>query len=250
MASHWYQSDGATKYTVPRSDGKGERDTNMRDARKLSLKPSVTTIIGMADKPGLVQYKLEQMVLACKDWPFEVENDDFSTWRTEVFRLSEQFAKESATRGNEIHDKLEQAVPWDMVDASDADFALLDPVLTLLRVEFGKQNWITEHSFCNLGFGGKIDLHSQDGDGVFIDFKTKNTDDIKKLKAYDEHAMQLAAYRYGMDKPKSKCYNLFISTKVPGLLVLHEWKEEEVLRGWEMFQCLKNYWQLKNNFFG
>lgn len=249
MASHWYGPDGSTKYTVPRSDGKGERDTTIRDARKLNLKPSVTSIIGVADKPGLTQYKLEQMVIACRDWPFEVAKSDFSEWRSEVFRLSEQFAKESAKRGNEIHDKLENHVPWGSVPQEDEDFELLVPVLELLKKEFGEQNWIAEHSFCNMGFGGKIDLHSSNGDGIFIDFKTKNTDEARKLKAYDEHAMQLAAYRYGMEKPKAKCYNLFISTKVPGMVVLHEWKEEEVSRGWEMFQCLQKYWQLKNNFF-
>jgi len=27
-----------------------------------------------------------------------------------------------------------------------------------------------------------------------------------------------------------------------------EWSEEDLTRGWEMFKCLLQYWQLKNQF--
>jgi hypothetical protein len=59
--------------------------------------------------------------------------------------------------------------------------------------------WVSEKSFaCELGFGGKLDLHAPaDGDGIVIDFKTKEFTDPAKVDAYDEHLMQLAAYRLG-----------------------------------------------------
>jgi hypothetical protein len=34
----------------------------------------------------------------------------------------------------------------------------------------------------------------------------------------------------------------------PGLVKIKEWSEEDLLRGWAMFQALLTFWQLKNKF--
>ena len=54
MGNHWYKQDGSPCYEVPYADPKkGMRSTTIRDARKLNLVPSVTTILQVMDKPGL-----------------------------------------------------------------------------------------------------------------------------------------------------------------------------------------------------
>jgi hypothetical protein len=112
---------------------------------------------------------------------------------------------------------------------------------------FGEPTWISEKSFaCELGFGGKLDLHTADGDGVVIDFKTKEFTDPAKVDAYDEHLMQLAAYRLGLNLPQARCANIFVSVTEPGLVVTKEWSEEDLQRGEEMFFHLLKYWQAKN----
>jgi hypothetical protein len=60
-AVHWYRQDGGPQYTVKAKDG-SDRPTTLRDARKLNLVPSVTTILKIAAKPGLEAWKQEQMV--------------------------------------------------------------------------------------------------------------------------------------------------------------------------------------------
>ena len=40
--------------------------------------------------------------------------------------------------------------------------------------------------------------------------------------------------------------NAFVSRSVPGLVVIKEWEEEDLQRGWEMFCSLLKFWQLKN----
>jgi hypothetical protein len=55
-SSHWYSLDGKPCHTVPNKDGDGTRTTTLRDARKLQLLPSVTTIIGILDKPQLTKW--------------------------------------------------------------------------------------------------------------------------------------------------------------------------------------------------
>lgn len=91
-------------------------------------------------------------------------------------------------------------------------------------------------------------MHSTDGDGVVIDFKTKEftTESMEKAVGYDEHVMQLAAYREGLELPKARCANVFVSVIEPGLVVIKEWEQGEIERGWKMFDALKEYWYAKS----
>ena len=56
-SSHWYGKDGSPQYTVLDKNGQ-YRATTLRDARTSNLVPSVTTVIGAANKPSL-QYWLQ-----------------------------------------------------------------------------------------------------------------------------------------------------------------------------------------------
>ena len=80
-----------------------------------------------------------------------------------------------------------------------------------------------------------------------MDFKTKEFTDPNTVDAYDEHAMQLAAYRVGLGIPNARCANVFISVTEPGLVKVVEWSEEKMTRAWNMFQALLTYWQVKND---
>jgi len=67
------------------------------------------------------------------------------------------------------------------------------------------------------------------------------------VQGYDEHLMQLAAYRVGLGMPNARCANLFVSRSVPGLCVIREWTQAEIETGWKMFHALLTFWQLKND---
>ena len=62
---HWYQKDGSPAYMIVGKNGK-ERPTTLRDARKLGFVPSVTTIIGCADKPPIVWWLGHKQMPASK----------------------------------------------------------------------------------------------------------------------------------------------------------------------------------------
>ena len=63
-SSHWYKLDGTPCHQVPRAKGSGLRATTLRDARKLQLFPSVTSILGIFSKPQLDKWKMQQVALA------------------------------------------------------------------------------------------------------------------------------------------------------------------------------------------
>ena len=74
------------------------------------------------------------------------------------------------------------------------------------------------------------------------------TEKEEELEAYDEHIMQLAAYREGLGMPEARCANLFVSRTVPGLVKIIEHSEEDIKKGFEMFTHLLKYWQLSKGY--
>ena len=241
-SSHWYTRDGAPKYTVEAKNG-NLRNTTLADARKMSLVPSVTTIIGCAAKPGLEAWKLNQMMLASMTLP-RAPDEPEDLYVQRVIKDSKEHARAAAQRGTEIHTALEHWYDGVMIgNMVEYQMGVGEEVKNL----FGEPKWVAEKSFaCELGFGGKLDLYTDEGDGIVIDFKTKEFTDPKKVDAYDEHLMQLAAYRLGLNLPKARCANIFVSVTEPGLVVTKEWSEEDLQRGEEMFYHLLKYWQAKN----
>ena len=131
------------------------------------------------------------------------------------------------------------------------------PVEEAIKTHFGPLLLLPELSFAHpLGYGGKADLVAKsrhDFDGVCIDIKTKETEDISKAEIYPEHGMQLAAYRQGFNMPKARCANVFVGykmvngiTQFTGVKVV-EHEPDDLERYWLMFTKLLEFWQLKNN---
>ena len=243
-SQHWYTRTGDPAYTVKNKEGH-QRPTTLRDARKLGLVPSVTTIIKCAASPGLEAWKLQQMMLAALTLPRAPEESEES-FISRIQTDSKEQAKMAAERGSEVHAALESFFETRHVTTKFAD-AVLGTEGEIVKV-FGDMEWSTEKSFAMNGFGGKVDLHSKDGQGVVIDFKTKEftSETMDKAQGFDEHLMQLAAYRVGLEIPQARCANVFVSVTQPGLVVIREWTQEDLARGWKMFNSLLEFWYAKS----
>jgi hypothetical protein len=112
---------------------------------------------------------------------------------------------------------------------------------TALREHFGDQFWNCEKSFAHpSGYAGKCDLYSEEG--IVVDFKTKES--LKNAAVYDEHILQLSAYAHGFNMPDARCAIVFVSEDETQI---HEIDQDDLQKGWKMFQCLLSYFQLKNN---
>lgn len=243
-SQHWYTKTGDPAYTVKNKEGH-QRPTTLRDARKLGLVPSVTTIIKCAASPGLEAWKLQQMMLAALTLPRAPEETEES-FISRIQADSKEQAKMAAERGSEVHAALESFFETRHVTSKFSP-AVLSTETEIVKV-FGDLTWSAEKSFAMKGFGGKVDLHSRDGQGVVIDFKTKEftSESLDKAQGFDEHAMQLAAYRVGLEIPQARCANVFVSVTEPGLVVVREWDQEDLDRGWKMFNSLLEFWYAKS----
>ena len=240
-STHWYDRQGNPRYTVKGANGR-ERNTTLRDARKYDLVPSVTTILNVAAKPGLEAWKQQQLLLAALTLP-KLDDESIDAYAERVIQDSKQQAQDARDLGTDIHAKVQGAFEG----GEETDYSR--SVAQVLDQAYGKQTWVSERSFAHRqGFGGKVDLYCN---VAVVDIKTKAFGPEDDPVGYDEHLMQLAAYRAGLMgivSASAKCANVFVSTTHPNLVSMYEWSDADVTRGWKMFEALLTFWQAKNNY--
>ena len=241
-SQHWYYTDGSPIYTVVGSNGV-ERNTTLRDARKLSLVPSVTSIIRCAASPGLEHWKQEQVLLAALTLPRRPHETEKS-WLARVWHDSREQASKAAERGTQIHAAVQGHFEGEQLQDEYAPY--VQCAVEELEAHFPGARWVAEKAFAHpLGYGGKIDLHC---DVAVVDIKTKEFAGDEVPGVYEEHAMQLAAYRRGLGLEHARCGNLFVSVSNPGVAHLHLHDEDELRRGMEMFDALLSYWRARSKY--
>ncbi len=220
------------------------RPTTLRDARQLSLVPSVTTIIKCAAAPALTNWMVDQGILAALTLPRNPDEAE-AWWLERVKKDAQEQARAAAERGTEIHAAIEAHYAG---YGSPEHAALVGAVDDAICGRFGMElDWYAEPAFAHpLGFGGKADLlsHPTTND-VLLDVKTKDAWAEGTKLHWDEHAIQLAAYRHGLGRPEATCANVFVSRQEPWQVSIHTWDEADLQRGWRMFLGLLDYWKAK-----
>lgn len=224
------------------------RPCTLRDARKLGLVPGFSSIAQMEYKPALERWKIEQALLAALTLP-RLEGEDEGAFLARAREDSQEQARKAAEKGTRIHAVIQ--ADFEGAPTAAEDIPYVAPVKGYLHQRFGGvSGWESEQSFAHvLGFGGKSDLIHRTVP-VVADYKCKDFGPEKTAKdlAWPEHCMQLAAYREGFGLPNAVCVNIFVSTRVPGLIVTREWDEAECQEAWEAFQCLLSLWQIRKGY--
>jgi hypothetical protein len=235
---HWYTPKGEPFYTMMGANGE-QRNTTLRDARKLGLLPSVTTINNMLAKAGLNSWLQQQVLLAALTLP-RLPNEFEEDWLKRVMSDSKATGRDAADRGTRIHAIVQSHFEGVKKINSPPYIANVEQAL---KEAYGDQHWLAEKSFAHpLGYGGKCDLMCPNG--LVVDFKTKDTP-LDKVDVYFEHEMQLAAYREGLGMPSAKCAIVFINGTTNEVKLI---KIEDVAlqKSWECFQHLLRVYQIKN----
>ena len=242
---HWYKKDGTPAHRTLTADGSGERATTIRDARRMGLYPSVTSILGIMAKPGLERWKLNQVALATLRTPKEdAESEHY--WCNRVRNAAFEQVEQAADPGTMIHGALELAMAGEAYDPEMAVY--VEPVLEWKR-ETGLLIVEREIRLVNEanGFAGTADVlfrYGQNGIGI-LDYKTRKTKPGEKVRAYDNQALQLAAYAatyWGEENiGRVLAANVFISTTEPGRMDVV--KHEALGKDWEAFKLVAALWR-------
>lgn len=247
-AGHWYTKDGKPAYETIGANG-NLRKTTLRDARKHAYVPGVSDIIKCAASFELERWKVKQAIRTTLSLPYNGEEAEAYVDRVYVER--DRQGREVMDLGSAIHGAIELSLKGKYYAPGHklhnkthlkCALAALDTVGGWCGID----GVLPERSFAHpLGFGGKCDIHKR---GFVADFKSKDFDEEETPTTYDNHAMQLAAYREGFKMPDACCAIIYVSTKVPGLTRLVEVGQDELDRGWELFCALLTYWKIKNRY--
>jgi hypothetical protein len=220
-AGHYYHKDGRPAYTIIGRNGK-ERNTTAPDARKLGLVPSVTEVSKIISKPGLETWKLRQVAYSALTLPKKEGITDDEQINLILADAKEQ-AKKAAKWGTTVHGAIERFLRSEYVEPEVMVY--VDAALKGLEFYLGVPDFLedceTEKTFATDLYGGKVDLFSRKLNFV-ADFKGKDFKDRSKKLAFDENKEQLAAYAYGLDMPRARLINVFLSRLVPGLIQIEE----------------------------
>jgi hypothetical protein len=259
-ASHWYFPDGTPLHDVPRADGKGERPTSLRDARKLGLFPSVTNVLGVISNPGLAAWKQEQAILAALTLPRHEDEplDDFA--RRVVTDMASE-VKSAADRGSAVHAAIEGYAQGGWLPEDKEIARLFEParqwfdaeVIQVHSVEIaaGNPEW---------GYAGRVDLVAtlrSTGRPTVIDFKTQK---VRRDKAgnfkpllHDTWPLQLEAYRQALicrDKglADAAIASVVIGSTEPMPVVVKVWDDADKAGFFRAFLAARDLWVWQKNY--
>lgn len=227
----------------------GVRPSTIRDAKKHGWWASVSTVQALTGDADLFNWQKEQVIDAC--WLDPYVGQDLKTWKSGIRLMADMKRKTAADNGSRIHKALECMFTgnFDQDGFNANDISICMAVRSWLEGIFGDINWHAEKTFTcgnGLNYGGCVDLHNRDGNGIVIDFKTQDTGDGNNFKYYKKYCMQLAAYRVGLGLPNADCYILKVSSSTPGVIGLKKYSESELQDSFTAFELLLKYYNVVN----
>jgi len=240
---HWYYPDATPCHQVAKRDGE-MRNTNLRDARKLGLLPSVTGILGIIGKESLVSWRIKQALYSSLGLP-KTDDETPDYWAKRCIAMSDKAKEDAAVSGSRIHDALEKALT--NMPYPDELKVFVEPVAQGFKE---KEIEITalEKTMTSVeyGYAGTCDMMFEwkSGKGI-CDHKTRNTTEGKPFAKYETEPMQLASYyvmAYGEDSiDTAMLVNCLISRTEPGRFEFV--RVENPRAAWEAFKACLTLWK-------
>jgi hypothetical protein len=262
-SGHWYDAKGNPCHTQvcgPKAKNP-TRPTTIRDARKLGLFPSVTSILGILAKPQLERWKFQQITNWCynaeikEGFAHETDQDGYFTAAIEG---AFQQVQDAADAGSRIHAILEDVSNGKSYDKQEflllPEFGevraelVIEPVVAFFEKHV-KSVVGVERCLVNkqVGFAGMADLLIELNNGKLacIDFKTRKTQPGKPCEPYDGQPMQIAAYAktaFPWAHELSGC-NLYISTTEPGRIADKWYDNSQIETEFKAFCHVAEVWK-------
>lgn len=252
---HWYDTDGEPRHY----EGKDGAGTTLREARKLGLYPSVTTVGGILHKQALVNWLQEQAAMTAGMLVIAEGLDGLDIdqkFAQRAIAEAREKVTEKADAGTDIHDILERYME-DPFSCSKEDRKLCHAVEACIHENTGLSlfdDFEAEARFCDteVGYAGMCDLHTPPAskcDKWVIDYKTKDKVD-EKTRAYPEQAEQLVAYSHGLGIPDARVANLFIprTPDEDGNYNVKFCEHKDTLMAWARFVHACYLWQVTKKY--
>ncbi len=236
-SGHWYTHDGQLVLSAKTRDGRDTKPT-LRHARIHSWAPGVTTILRIAHREQLVQYRERQAAWAALTLP-RVAGESDDEFIRRVMRDGGEAARQAADAGTSIHARIERAIRGEPVD---------DELTAAALATLPAATWVSEQAVVHPhGFATKADLHAAD-ERIVVDIKTKDGP-VETQSLYEDHYLQLAATAaaIGWEPGTYSAAILFVSRTETSTALA--WADADELRhGWDVFRARLHLWQVTNRY--
>lgn len=255
--AHYYNRDGLLIDKVPMTSKAGYRGTNIGDARKLKLYPSVTTILQLLDKPELRQWHSEQVIKATVETT-SYPDEGYGELVRRILQRADEERERAASAGTAIHSCIERLLRGQIVDpVSDGILAVRTAADAIIHLEEnGFECEEPEHTFIaeHLGFAGTVDwIGTYQGEPCILDFKTREWTESEVPQFHEpEYPLQLAGYAIGTGLRSHLRASVLINRARLHSYHIRFWGEKN---GWPnqraddgfltllyLWKLLKNYW--------
>lgn len=245
MSSHYYDRYGNPHHTVRGANG-NERDTTIKDARENGWLPSVSTVIGVLAKDGLVNWQIDQAVMAALTLP-RIDGETEPDYIRRIKSDSRRQSWEAAQRGVEIHAAIEDHFRGKCYDRRFERHVA--GAVEQIEAAFPEvRDWEPEVRFAHPdGWAGCSDLVSR-STGTVVDTKTKDlSPDSDARLAYDQY-IQASAYACGLGFQRPRLATLFVSRTHPGHARIHVWPDGTYERGIRIFRAALEVFKATRNY--
>ena len=239
-SGHWYDAEGRSAHVIIGANGK-ERNTTVSDARKIGLLPSVTSIIGILDKPQLTSWKIEQAIMSSLTLPKEAD-ETLEEYARRVVKDSKESTTKAAEHGTKMHTEMENIL---LGRACSTDEVLKPYIETFKKwadANIEKTYWC-EKGLVGAGYAGRCDAYVRlkgIGDAI-IDLKNRKVNP-KYDPFYDTDCAQLWAYRAAAENPQCACISVVLASNDPSSLKTKTWEDEELYQAGIAFCAMQKVW--------
>jgi hypothetical protein len=240
QAGHWYTAEGESAHVVIGKNGK-ERNTTVADARQMGLYPSVTSVLGIMDKPQLTAWKIEQAIMSSLTLPKEAD-ETLEAYAKRVVKDSRESTTKAAEHGTKMHTEMENI----LLGRSPSKDEVLKPYIETFKkwadANIEKTYWC-EKGLVGAGYAGRSDAYVRMkgvGDAM-IDLKNRKVNP-KYDPFYDTDCAQLWAYRNASENPKAACVSVVLASNDPEYIEHHQWDEDELYQAGIAFCAMQKVW--------
>ena len=256
-SSHWYEwlpQDRKWLALHHHDSGYDLRDAK-RDARAgRIILPSVTSYFKMLHKQQLLDWKVEQALLAAADNPFNSDvrfaDETLDEWVDRIASKASGASRGAADLGTRIHKAIENAA-IDLEYDADMD-CYVQPVMAK-RAELKLKSIGAEETVGSLehGYAGTCDDRCEGM--IIVDYKSRKTTPNKKAMTYETDAMQTAAYGVAEWGPAffvqgGGAWVFVISTTEKGRVEPVHFTGDELREAFAGFVGLMALWRYVKNF--
>jgi hypothetical protein len=243
-SGHWYTDKGESAHVIIGANGK-ERKTTVADARKHGLLPSVTSVLGILEKPNLTAYKVEQAILSSLTLPRK-DNEDLTDYAKRCVEDSKEATTRAAQHGTAMHVEMENIL---LGKPTSSDPAIQTHIATFRNwaEENVEETFWCEKGLVGRGYAGRCDafVRLKDIGEAVIDLKNRKYNPKFEPFYIESDCPQLAAYRECADQHEDTpvaCVSVVLPSNDPTIILTRQWEEEDLQSGYEMFRNLLKIW--------